>query len=80
VYTDCTIPAGTVVLCEAAINAYAAAIVPVVDLPEANLSFSALRLEVFDGNAADVPFQTLIDDLFELLLPDSGAIGALASP
>ena len=80
VFTDCTIPAGTVVLCEAAINGYADAIVTAVDLAVANQSFSALRLEVFEGNAADEPFQTEIDALFELLLPDSGALGALASP
>lgn len=80
VFTDCTLPNGTVERCENAINAYATAIVAEVDLSAANLSFSALRQEVFDANVVDEPFQIEIDELFELLLPDSGAIGALASP
>lgn len=80
VFTSCTLPAGTLAACEAAINAYASALVANVELTVANQSFSELRLEVFAANAADEEFQADIDALFELLLPDSGAIGAVASP
>ncbi|MCR6673613.1 hypothetical protein [Devosia ginsengisoli] len=80
VFTSCTLPDGTLAACEAAINAYASALVANVELTVANQSFSELRQEVFVANAADEEFQADIDALFELLLPDSGAIGAVASP
>lgn len=80
VYVNCTLPNGTVQSCEAAINAYAQALVAAVELNVANQSFTELRQEVFAANAADEEFQAEIDALFELLLPDSGAIGAAASP
>lgn len=75
VYANCTLPNGTLPLCEAAINAYSGALVAAVDLSVANASFTELRLEVFEGNAADEAFQADVDALFELLLPDSGSIG-----
>jgi hypothetical protein len=80
VFASCTIPAGTVPTCETAINAYAGALASAVDLEVANASFIALRSEVFAANAADEGFQAEIDALFELLLPDSGALGNAASP
>ena len=81
VFANCTLPNGTVPLCEAAINAYSGALVSAaVDLAEANASITALRQEVFGANAPSEPFQIEIDALFELLLPDSGAIGASPSP
>lgn len=92
VFASCTIPAGPVPVpaaastaarsaCEAAINAYSGALATSVELAVANESFTALRLEVFAANAPDKAFQTMIDALFELLLPDSGALGpVVASP
>ena len=78
--TSCSLPntEGKVAECEAAINAYSGALVVGVDLVVANQSFSEARLEVFALNASDEEFQAQIDALFELLLPDSGAIGAPA--
>lgn len=79
VFSDCTLPDGTVAACEAAINAYAGRLVgDGVEIADANASFMALRSEVFAANAADDEFQALIDALFEELLPDSGSIGAPA--
>lgn len=81
VFADCTLPNGTVSLCEAAINTYSGALVSAaIDLADANASFTALRQEVFTANAPSEPFQLEIDALFELLLPDSGALGAAPSP
>jgi hypothetical protein len=80
VYSNCTLPDGAVPACETAINAYAEALVGAVDLDTANQSFSELRLEVFAANDPDPEFQAEIDRLFELLLPDSGAIGVPVSP
>lgn len=74
VFTACTLPAGELQACEAAINAYSGALVASTELSVANQSFTELRAEVFTANAADEQFQTDIDALFELLLPDSGAI------
>ena len=74
-FVQCTVPAGTLPACEAAINAYANALVTDgVDIETANASFTALRAEVFAANASDPTFQAQIDALFEELLPDSGAI------
>lgn len=78
---DCSLPDGTVRACEVAINAYATALTTSVDLAVANGSFTEARLEVFAANAADEEFQAEIDALFELLLPESGALGPTgASP
>lgn len=77
---SCSLPAGTVANCETAINAYSSALVASVDIDTANLSFTAARSEVFALNASNETFQRQIDDLFELLLPNSGAIGPAASP
>ncbi len=76
----CSVPTGTLAACEAAINAYAAALVANVDISVANKSFQELRGEVFTANAPDQPFQADVDALFELLLPESGAIAPAASP
>ncbi|WP_338719481.1 hypothetical protein [Devosia sp. XK-2] len=76
VFVSCTPPAGTPVACEAAINAYSAALVAAgIDPAVALQSFTELRAEIAaaGGGAA-------IDALFEELLPDSGAIGNQASP
>lgn len=73
---SCSLPDGTEAACEAAITAYADALVAAVDIEVANQSFSEARQEVFVLNGGDVTFQAAIDALFELLLPDSGAIGA----
>lgn len=70
----CTLPDGTLPLCESAINNYAGDLVGIVDLAVANQSFTEARGEVFAANEPDEPFQEAIDALFELLLPDSGAI------
>ena len=75
VFTSCTLPDGTLEACESAINAYAGALVAAIDPETALQSFTALRSEVFAANAADTEFQIDIDALFELLLPESGAIG-----
>lgn len=80
VFTNCTIPLGTLETCEAAINAYAAALSAAVELEVANQSFTELRAEVFAANVADEPFQSDVDALFELLLPNSGALGPVVSP
>ncbi len=74
--TSCTLPAGTVALCDAAINGYSGALVPNVDQVAANQSFTSLRSQVFVANESDKLFQADIDILFETLLPDSGAINA----
>ena len=71
---SCSLPDGTEAACEAAITAYADALVAAVDIEVANQSFSEARQEVFALNASDTAFQSAIDALFELLLPDSGAI------
>jgi hypothetical protein len=80
VITSCSLPAGTLEACEAAINGYSSALVVSVTLPVANQSFSEARKEVFALNAADEEFQAAIDALFELLLPDSGAILPVEGP
>jgi hypothetical protein len=80
VITSCSLPAGTLEACEAAINGYSSALVVAVTLPVANQSFSEARKEVFALNAADEEFQAAIDALFELLLPDSGAILPIEGP
>lgn len=72
--TSCSLPNGTLEACEAAINGYSSALVVSVDIAVANQSFTEARKEVFALNAADEKFQADIDALFELLLPDSGAI------
>ena len=74
VIASCSLPNGTLEACEAAINGYSSALVVSVDISVANQSFSEARLEVFALNAPDPEFQARIDALFELLLPDSGAI------
>lgn len=76
VFAACTPPAGTSGACEAAINAYSAALVTAgVDPAVALASFTELRSEVVAaGGAAE------IDALFEALLPESGAIGPVVSP
>ena len=76
---SCSLPDGTEAACEAAITAYADALVAAVDIEVANQSFSEARQEVFALNGGDATFQAAIDALFELLLPDSGAIGAPAA-
>lgn len=75
--TSCSLPItdGKVGACEAAINTYSTALVVGTDIATANASFTEARQEVFALNAADEAFQAQIDALFELLLPDSGAIG-----
>ena len=70
----CTLPSGTVDICETGINEYSAVLVGAVDLSVANASFTEARGEVFVANEADQAFQAAIDALFELLLPDSGAV------
>lgn len=77
VLTACTPPAGTPAACEAAINAYSAALVAAgVDPAVALQSFTELRAEVAAAGGGDV-----IDALFEELLPESGAVGGpQASP
>ena len=76
VFAACTPPAGTAGACEAAINAYSAALVAAgVEPAVALASFTELRSEVVAaGGAAE------IDALFEALLPESGAIGPVVSP
>lgn len=74
VVTACTLPSDSLPDCEASINNYAGDLVGIVDLAVANESFVALRAEVFAANEPDEPFQEAVDALFELLLPDSGAI------
>ncbi|MNL19906.1 hypothetical protein D3C87_1411310 [compost metagenome] len=77
VVVACTPPAGTPAACEAAINAYSAALVAAgVDPAVALRSFTELRAEVAAAGGGDV-----IDALFEELLPESGAVGGnQASP
>jgi hypothetical protein len=70
----CTLAAGSVDLCGVAINDYSTALLGLVDLSEANESFSEARREVFAANEPDEVFQFAIDALFEELLPDSGAV------
>lgn len=71
VLSACTPPAGTPAACEAAINAYSAALVAAgVDPAVALQSFTELRAEVAAQGGGDV-----IEALFEELLPDSGAVG-----
>lgn len=67
----CTPPAGTPAACEAAINAYSAALVAAgVDPAVALQSFTELRAEVVAAGGGEA-----IDALFEELLPESGAVG-----
>mgnify|MGYP000141505346 CR=1 FL=1 len=71
VLVACTPPLGTPPACEAAINAYSAALVAAgIDPAVALQSFTELRAEVRARGGGDV-----IDALFEELLPDSGAVG-----
>ncbi len=78
---SCTVPAGTVDACTAAINGYVAALVGAgVPLEQANISFRALRTEVRVRNAANPQFLAAIEALFEQLLPDSGAVGGGTPP
>ena len=78
--SSCSLPDGALPACEAAINAYAGALVAGVDIDTANQSFTEARLEVFALNAADEAFQADVDALFELLLPESGAIDGAGAP
>ncbi|MHA6297970.1 hypothetical protein [Devosia sp. CAU 1758] len=78
VFAACT-PSGGVApspaACEAAINAYSAALIAAgVDPAVALQSFTELRAEVAAAGGGDV-----IEALFEELLPESGAVAA-ASP
>lgn len=76
-FNACVLPNGTLADCEAAINAHVAALVSGnTDQALATASFQSLRAEVFATNAPDEDFQAAIDALFELLLPESGAIAA----
>ena len=77
---NCTIPLGALDTCEQAINAYAAALAAAVELEVANQSFTELRSEVFTVSEPNEPFQVDGDALFELLLPESGALGPAISP
>ncbi|WP_375450523.1 hypothetical protein [uncultured Devosia sp.] len=73
--TNCSLPVGLVNECESGIEAYSSALVGGgIALDEANISFSAVRLAVFELNAADSDFQLQIDALFDRLLPNSGAL------
>lgn len=76
----CSLPSEDLAACELAINAYAAALVANVDISVANKSFQELRSEVFAANEPNQDFQADVDALFELLLPDSGAVAPAASP
>lgn len=77
VLVACTPPRGTPAACEAAINAYSAALVAAgIDPAVALRSFTELRAEVAAAGGGAV-----IDALFEQLLPESGAVGGnQASP
>lgn len=76
VLSACTPPLGTPAACEAAINAYSAALVEAGIDPEVALqSFTELRAEVRAAGGGDV-----IEALFEELLPESGAGGPQGSP
>ena len=57
---SCSLPDGTEAACEAAITAYADALVAAVDIEVANQSFSEARQEVFALNAGDTAFQAAI--------------------
>ena len=71
----CSLPIGTLLDCENAINAYSNALIGAgVSLDAANASFQAVRAVVWTNNEPDPEFQADIDALFELLLPDSGAL------
>jgi len=77
--TACSLPVGTVADCETQINAYSAALIAGGVSQDAALqSFTAVRAEVFAINAPQAGFQASIDELFERLLPNSGAIDAPA--
>lgn len=76
----CTPPAGNAEACEAAINAYSGALVGAVDIDVALASFKELRAEVLEANGGDATLMADIDALFELLLPESGAVAPAASP
>lgn len=82
--TACSLPDGTVLDCNDAITAYATALVnDNVDEDTSNKSFMEARAYVFEVNEPDPEFQADIDALFELLLPNSGAIpglGVLGDP
>ncbi|MDB5622809.1 MAG: hypothetical protein JWR39_1372 [Devosia sp.] len=72
---NCSLPVGTVPNCETAINTYSGVLVTGgVSLDAANASFTAVRATVWTLNEPDPEFQADIDALFELLLPDSGAL------
>jgi hypothetical protein len=71
----CTLPVKELSICEDAINAYTGAIAGAVDIETANASLTSTRSEVFAANEADETYQSEVDDLFELLLPDSGDVG-----
>ncbi|KKB09799.1 hypothetical protein VE26_08070 [Devosia chinhatensis] len=74
-FSGCTVPAGSVAACEAALTAYSSRLVADnIEIEVANASFSALRIDVRAANAGNPEFQALIEALFEQLLPDSGAI------
>ena len=82
--TACSLPDGAVLDCNDAITAYATALVnDNIDEDTSNKSFMEARAFVFEVNAPDPEFQADIDALFELLLPNSGAIdgiGVLGEP
>lgn len=68
---DACPPNGSLAATEAAINAYSAALVAAnIDPEVALLSASELRID-----AAEAGCGPEVDELFELLLPESGAIG-----
>jgi hypothetical protein len=78
----CTPPAGNAAACEAAINAYTAALIQAgVNPAIANASFVAMRAEIKSRNVGNAALLAQVEGLFELLLPDSGSIGGVvASP
>jgi len=88
VFTDCTVPDGSVAACRIAIIAYSDRLVAdaaTVTDDQALSSFRALRSEVFTANTvtpleeADEAFRTAIDALFEEIIPESGAVGEIVS-
>ena len=75
VFAACTPPAGTSGACEAAINAYSAALVTAgVDPAVALASFTELRSEVVAARGA-----AQIDAVLEALHPQCGANGPVVS-
>lgn len=72
-FAACTPPGGTPAACEAAINALSAAMIAAgVDQAVALQSFTELRSEVVAAGG--------FEEIFEELLPESGAVGDEVSP